>query len=304
MKFLELNKKLNESIKPLYNIKGNDFFLIKQAITNIKSKIILDFEEFNYVKLDAEKLKKEQVFEQIETLPMVNDHRMVVLENPNKEIVKMLNSHSFDDNSIVVVCVNAENLNVAETIDCSPMEKTDVSKYILNYLAKNKLSIEEQALDFIIEATGGSLTNIVNELNKLVSYCCDLTTITMDIVTNLVASSDEYAIFMLTNAIDCKDFTKFQTILAQMTKSQSQGEIFSYLGKYFKRMQYVALSKNDEELSKILNIKPYAVKMARQYVAKNGVKFYINLYEKYINLDYLIKSGKITPANALYELIF
>ncbi|MBR4999158.1 MAG: hypothetical protein IKY10_04680, partial [Clostridia bacterium] len=96
----------------------------------------------------------------------------------------------------------------------------------------------------------------------------------------------------------------YQQILNQMAKSQTLNEIFSYMGKYFKRMQYVALNKNDDELGKILKIKPYAVKMSRQSVNKNGVKFYINLYEKYVNLDFKIKSGKISVSNALYELIF
>lgn len=109
---------------------------------------------------------------------------------------------------------------------------------------------------------------------------------------------------MLTNAIDNKDYTTYQKIINEMSQSSTMGEIFSYLGKYFKRMQYVALNKNDNEIAKILNLKPYAIKMSRQNVAKNGIKFYINLYEKYINLDYEIKSGKISPANALYELIF
>ena len=37
---------------------------------------------------------------------------------------------------------------------------------------------------------------------------------------------------------------------------------------------------------------------------KNLKTDYIDLYQKYIDLDYKIKSGKITATNALYELIF
>lgn len=304
MKFIELNKHLKEEIKPLYNLKGDDFFLVKQALTNIKSMLIKDLEEFNYIKLDAEKMKKEQAYEQIAALPIGNDYRLVVLDNPSQDIVKFLNKYTFEDNTTVVVCINAEHLTEGEVVDCAKMDKTDVSKYILNALAKNKLSIEETALDYLIEATSSNMTKIVNELKKITAYCIDLDTVTMDIVTNLVANSDEYAIFMLTNAIDTKNYAQYQKILNQMMKSQSQGEIFSYMGKYFKRMQYIALNKNDDELAKILNIKPYAVKMSRNHIAKNGVKFYINLYEKYINLDYKIKSGKISSLNALYELVF
>jgi DNA polymerase III delta subunit len=304
MKFIELNKQLKSKLEPIYNINGEDFFLIKQAILNLKTFLIKDFEEFNYVVLDAEKLKKEQVFEQIETLPVMNEYRMVVINNPNQEIVKMLNKYESLDLSTIIVCVNAANLIVGEVIDCSTLDKVDLTKYILNTLAKFKLSIEEQALDYLIEATSGNMFKIVNELNKITAYCMDCEIVTIEIVTNLVANSTDYAIYMLTNAIDSKNYSAYQQILNDLLKSQSQAEIFSYMGKYFKRMQYIALNKNDDELSKILGIKSYAIQMSRKSITKNGVKYYLNLYDKYVNLDYKIKSGKITPANALYELIF
>ena len=304
MKFIELNKKLKEKVEPLYNIKGEDFFLVKQAITNLKAFLIKDLEEFNFISIDAEKIKKEVVNEQILTLPFVNEYRLVVLNNPNQEVVKFLNQLDLLDLNSIIVCVNAQNLTVGEEIDCSQLDRSDISKYILNYLSKSSLSIEERALDYIIEATNSNMSHITNELNKITAYCVGLDMITMDIVLNLTSSSSEYAIYMLTNAIDAKNYTNYQKILHDLSKAQSQAEIFSYMGKYFKRMQYIALNKNDEELAKILGIKPYAIKMSRQAVNRNGVKYYLNLYEKYVNLDYKIKSGLITPTNALYELIF
>lgn len=304
MNFIELNKKLKEKIEPLYNIVGDDLFLIKQAIINIKTVTVKDFEEFNFVRLDAEKLKKEQINEQILTMPLIGDYRLIVLDNPNQEIVQFLNKFEFENINSVIVCVNANKLTVGETIDCNTLTKTDITKYILNYLSKCKLSIEEQALDYIIEATNSNMTKINNELNKIAAYCVDLNLITIDIVTNLISNTNEYAVFTLTNAIDNKDYSSYQKILKELTKSQSLNDIFAYMGKYFKRMQYIALDKRDDEISKILNIKPYAIKISRQFIVKNGVKFYINLYEKYINLDYMIKSGKISTYNALYELIF
>ncbi|MBR4998541.1 MAG: hypothetical protein IKY10_01555, partial [Clostridia bacterium] len=114
MKFIELNKNLKEEIKPLYNLKGEDFFLIKQAITNIKSATVMNFEEFNYVKLDASKMKSNEVEELVLALPIGNDYRLVVLENPSIDVVKYLNQHNFEDNTIIIVCVNAENLTKGE----------------------------------------------------------------------------------------------------------------------------------------------------------------------------------------------
>lgn len=304
MKFIELNKNLKQEVKNLYNIIGFDAFLIKQALTNIKNYLIKDFEEFDYIKLDADSIKKSEAIAQMSTLPMMNEYRLVVFVNPSAEIVKSINDFDFTDLNVVVVCVNAEKLNNAEIVDCEKLDRTDITKYILNYLSKNKLSIEERAMDYIIEATCSDMSKIVNELNKIVAYCDDSEIITIDVVLNLISNSSDYAIYMLTNAIDKKDYTSYQKILNEISKSSSMSEIFSYMGKYFKKMQYTAINKNDDEIAKILNVKPYAIKMSRQLVNKNGIKYYINLYQKYIDLDYKIKSGKITANNALYELIF
>ena len=304
MKFMELNKSLKSEIKPAYNLKGEDLFLIQTAIKNLKSTLVTDLEEFNYIKLNGEKLKSDELLSQIATLPINSEHRMIVVDCPSNEIIKFLNKYEFIDNSSVVVCINADKLENAENVDCSHIERGDISKYVLNYLKKYNISIQEQALDYIIDATGGDMSKIHNELEKLSSYACDSNIIDLDMATNLVANSTEYAIFMLTSAIDEKNLTKFQTILSSMSKSISLSDIFSYMGKYFRRMQYIAMSKNDEELAKILNIKPYAIKISRDYIRKNGINYYINLYKKYIDLDQDIKSGKITLTNAMYKLVF
>lgn len=304
MKFIELVTNLKQKIVPLYNIKGEDAFLVRQAITNIKRAVVTGLEEFNYTKLDADKMKANELNAIISTLPISSEHRLVVLNNPNAEIVKALNKYEFSDNSTVVVTVNADKLSNCEVVDCSKLDRVDIQNYILNVLNKNNLLIQEQALDYLIDATNGNMSFISTELNKLVSFAINKGTITVDMVTNLVANTTEYAVFLLTNAIDAKDYAKYQTVLNELNKTNTANELFSYMGKYFRRMQYICLNKNDDELAKILNIKPYAIKMSRQAISKNGVNYYINLYQKYIELDYKIKSGKIAATNALYELIF
>lgn len=304
MKFIDFSKSLKNEISTLYNAKGDDSFLIKQAILNLKSATIKDFEEFNYQKVNAEKIKVEELNAILSTLPMVNDYRLVVLMNPNADAVKFINKFDFTDTGIVLLCVNAEKLENAIEIDCNNFALEDVKKYILNQLSKVNISIHEQALDYLIEACNGKMEKVTIELQKLISYAIDKQEIDMTDVTNLVSNSTEYVIYMLTNAIDEKNYSKYQKILHKMSKNTTMAEIFSYLGKHLRRMQYLSLNKNDVEMEKVLSIKPYAIKVARKNLAQNGIKYYINLYQKYIDLDYKIKSGKISAHNALYELVF
>lgn len=303
MKFIELNKALKENVEHLYSLVGDDQFLLAQAVTLIKNATIKQFEELNFVKIDNAKLSKSEFVAQLETLPMGNDYRLIVLENAPTEICNLLNKYEFSDGQVVVV--KNGKLSAGVQVDCAKLDRVDISKYILNYFTKRGLKIEERALDYIIDATGGNMASIVNELNKLASYAGeDEGTISIDIATNLVANSIEYVSFMLTNAIDNKSYKEYQNIINIMTKTQTAGDIFASLGRYFRRMQYIAINKDDNKLSSILGIKTYAIKMSRQNIAKNGTKFYINLYQKYVELDYQIKSGKISADNALYQLVF
>ena len=169
MKFIELNKKLKEKVENVYNIVGSDVFLIKQAITNLKNALVKDLEEFNYTKLDADKMKSEEADATISMLPIGNDYRLVVFNQPSADVVKLINKYNFEDLSTVLVCINADKLQVGEKIDCEQLDKSDITKYILNYLSKFKLSIQEQALDYIIDSTNGNMSKIVNELNKICS---------------------------------------------------------------------------------------------------------------------------------------
>lgn len=306
MKFIDLNKNLKNRIENVYKIIGDDSFLIRQTIINLKKFLIKEFEEFNYIKLDADKMKVDEIEANLLTIPISNNYRLVVIENPNSEICKFINNFDFTDSSTVLLAINADKISVGEVVDCNKLDRKDISNYILNYLGKLHLSIHEQALDYLIDACSSDMAKINNELNKIGSYALgeNIQVIDLNIVTNMVSYSSEYVIYMLTNAIDNKDYTSYQTIINQMNKSQSAAEIFSYMGKYFRRMQYISIDKNDDELIKILNLKPYAIKISRQNIAKNGVKYYINLYQKYVDLDYKIKSGEISAKNALYELVF
>ena len=302
MKFIELNKSLKNEIKHLYVLTGDDVFLLNSAVNLIKTATINNLEEFNFAKLDGTAITKSEFAAQLETLPIGNDYRMIVVDAPSNEVCLYLQKYQFEDFQVVVV-KNAK-LNAGEQVDCTKLDRADICKYIINFLTKRQMTIEEQALDYIIDATGGNMSKINNELLKIVSYLQWQTVVSINVATNLIANSSEYVSYMLTNAIDTKSYTDYQKILNTMSKSQTAGDIFAFLGKYFKRMQYIALNKDDAKLSSILAIKPYAIKMSRQNIAKNGTKFYISLYQKYVDLDYKIKSGKISAENALYELVF
>ncbi|MFQ6724587.1 MAG: DNA polymerase III subunit delta, partial [Clostridia bacterium] len=298
MKFLQLKKSLNEP-KLIYSITGDDEFLVSQALRILKEGLVTCFDEFNYLKVDMDNTLTKDYANLLNTMAFGDSYRVVVFATPNAEQVKEINKLTKDLGRVVVVCVQPDSkVENAEIVDCNHLDRTDLTKWVNNYLAKSNTKIEKGAFDYIIDLSGGDLAYLNTELPKLVSYAGDKT-ITRDDVDLIFTKNKNYFVYHLSNAIDLKDKKAQFDILNTLTLSQSVGEIYTFLGPYFRRMFYCAISKDsDENLASILKVKPYAISKARQMVAKNKPTYYIDLYNKYINLDFSIKSGDITPQNA------
>lgn len=303
MKFLELKKSL-ESPKSIYSIVGDDEFLVSQAIRVIKEGLVTCFDEFNYLKVDMDNTQTKDYANLLNTMAFGDSFRVVVFTSPSAEQVKAINKLTNDLDRVVVVCVQPESkVDNAEIVDCNHLDKADLIKWLNGFLFKSHAKIQKNAFDYILDLSGGDLAYLNSELPKLVAFAGDKT-ISYEDVDITFTKNKNYFIYHLSNAIDLKDKKAQFDILNTLTLSQSIGEIYTFLGPYFRRMFYCAIDKgSDENLASILKVKPYAIAKARQMVSKNKPTYYIDLYNKYINLDYSIKSGDITPQNAMYELL-
>ena len=303
MKFLELKKSL-ESPKSIYSIVGDDEFLVSQAIRVIKEGLVTCFDEFNYLKVDMDSTQTKDYANLLNTMAFGDSFRVVVFTSPSAEQVKAINKLTNGLDRVVVVCVQPEGkVDNAEVVDCNHLDKADLIKWLNGFLFKSHAKIQKNAFDYILDLSGGDLAYLNSELPKLVAFAGDKT-ISYEDVDITFTKNKNYFVYHLSNAIDTKDKKAQFDILNTLTLSQNIGEIFIFLGAYFRRMFYCAIDKgSDENLASTLKVKPYAISKARQMITKNKPTYYIDLYNKYINLDYSIKSGDITPQNAMYELL-
>lgn len=304
MKFLQLKKSLDEP-KDIYSIVGDDEFLVSQAVRIIKEKLVTCFDEFNYIKVDMDNTPTREYVNILSTMAFGDSHRVIVFSLPNAEQVKAINTLIKQGlNGAVIVCIQpATKVDNAEIVDCNHLDRVDLAKWVNNYLAKANVKIEKGAFDYIIDLSNGDMAYLNSELPKLIAYSGDKT-INKEDVDLTFTKNKNYFVYHLSNAIDLRDKKAQFDILNTLTLNQTVGEVFMFLGSYFRRMFYCSISKDsDDELATMLKTKPYAISKARQYVTKNKPKYYIDLYDKYINLDFSIKSGDITPQNAIYELL-
>lgn len=304
MKFVDLKSNLQKEIKNLYVVGGNDSFLINQAIEIFKDKLVDALEEFNFQKVDASTLTDNDFVNLFATLPICSQYKLIVLENVSQNNTKAIDNFFKQPFYNVVVVIKSYLYKQGEQVDCDYLDRKDLAKWIENYLKKYDLSIDATAINYILEISNSDLGYISNELVKVVGYLDKGSKVSVEDIKLLFTKNESYFVYNLTATIDSKDKKKAFLILNSLQEDNNVGDIFTFMGSYFRKMFYVAVNTGrNEELATILKTKPYAIQKARDSINKNGKSFYINLYEKYTNLDYEIKSGKITPLNAIYSLI-
>ncbi len=303
MKFELLKQSLKKSIEHSYKLVGDDNFLISKSIELIKSQAVDCFEEFNVQVID-EQISLNQLQFSLETLPMMAKRRFLIFKYLENSYLKLLND-AIKYEHIVKVFVNPTISVDGVLVECSDVSNELCQKFILNEIAKFDISIEKNAIDTILKLTNNKLGVIKQECDKLISYARTKKTITTDDVKNIVIPSEEYYVYTLSNKIDEKDLENMSSVLNVLLKSMDAINIFKFLGSYFRRMFLMCLTNNDNEIISIFkNLKSFAIKKARHYILLNGKNFYINRYIKFVDLDFMIVSGKISAINALYEILF
>lgn len=305
MKYNDLKTNLNKEVKNLYLISGNDEYLISQAIQTLKSTLVQDFEEFNYSRLDASEIKPQDYKNILITLPFGAGYRLLVLDNITSVGAKQIQAFAKEPfYNVVVALVKPSEKLTGEEINCDHLDSFELKKWLNKYFDNHNLTAEPKVLDYIIECTNSDLGYINNELTKLINYCEVGEKVSLDTIKLLFTKNESYFVYNLTTALDNKDTASFVRILNSLQENVSVSDIFTFMGPHFRKMFYCAVNtQNNEELATILKTKPYAIQKARENVNKNGKNFYVTLYQKFVQLDGDIKSGKISAKNAIYSLI-
>jgi DNA polymerase-3 subunit delta len=144
------------------------------------------------------------------------------------------------------------------------------------------------------------------DIDKLVAFVGDKIEITVEDIKTLVNQSLEYKIFELTDALSKKDSNKVFAIIEDMKgKKEEYKTLPALIYSHFRRLFMIAINKSatNYELSQMLGIKEFAVKMSQNQVglfSKSSLKKINDLCSK---LDFDLKQSNISIDNYINVLI-
>jgi DNA polymerase-3 subunit delta len=316
---VKLNKVI-ELAQNLYLVWGSDAFLIKNATEKILENNNIDKPDVEFY--DLEETSLTEALEHAMTIPFFVDKKAVLLANacflgglkPQKDVVhplEQLEAYLIDPNPTTVMIIQApyekldRSLKVfklltqrAEVIDCSPDNNADVFQEVKDALEKEQMRIDANALQMFVGRIGPNRLLLESELNKLIAYAYGSTTITAEMIKEIVYRNPDDHIYLLVNAVIAMDTQMLMQIYKELLSANvDEMWIIKAICSKFQEILYTKelLKQNfkQEDIMKYFQVNKgrayYIMKNARE-VADDRLLFYLDQLD---GLDTKIKTGQI-----------
>ena len=174
-------------------------YLYDIALNSIKNDYLnKDFVGLNFTKLDFEKLDKASFVNAIETLPFMDDKKVVLIEDLalDKDRIKKYSKQldiiegsfsDFNEKTSLILTFSGDKvfktgkfakklLKIAKTYEIDRLDRRQFNNFIIKYFAKNKVNLDLTKADFISSRLSYlekdsrvNLFDVENELNKLLN---------------------------------------------------------------------------------------------------------------------------------------
>lgn len=307
MNILNLTQALNTKIQPFYIINGDDSYYKKLALNQFKRLVDGFTADFN-ITYCASSCSVEELIIAISTPPFMSDYRLVVWQADGKKIdkdktkkleVKLKDWLKDPCPNVVLLAINEVDcfkafFKLAELVDCSRQDTSVLLSYVSNLVNKKGYSIDNALIKEIVIRCNNDMATINGELEKLFFYC-DNKNITTQAVEAVVINNVEQDVFKLTDSIANGNSGAAYLLLDNLLlKGEQPQKILALITSQYRRMFVAKISSdNDATLATQLNIKPYAVSIARKTAAKYKPMQLKRLVDKLQLIEYQAKSGLI-----------
>ena len=317
MKFENLKSSLKEGIYPIYLLEGEEDFFRDKAVELILQASITE-PELNFVAYDGSYFAKstDALISLLSSCPFMSEKRAILLREwyPSStdfkdKTLKQYFDNPFDTSVLIVSntkkCEALKKASSVTVVDCQRGDIDLISKIVRSKCTKEGLIISTSTCKLIAEFCLYDMTRIMGEVDKLIAYKTGQTDISEDDVNLMVTKTNDYKIYEMVSFIANKSYADAYRIMKELNSTSDKQMLFASLYYHFRRMFFVVMSNaNDDELSQILGVKPFAVTMARRQAKSFSPKRLKKIMDKLSACEQGFKSGDITFDGAFYEGLF
>jgi len=309
MKFAELKKHISLGrFFPAYLITGEDDFLLQLASKQFKG-IVKNMPELD-LSVFTEKTDIVAIVEALNSLPFLNDKK-IVLCNELEGDATVLEKYLASPNPQTILIVVSKKLpDILKKIipqftivDCNKLEQEHIARWVAMQLKETNSSIQNNALNLLVEYCSGSLTRIDTEIKKLSFYRAN-EIITKDCVLEMVEPNLDFQIFELSDAVANKQVDRVSKVLTKFfDENAAPIMLLGVLYSHFRRLLYCSINANDTELAKKFGVKDFAITKANQAAKVIGARRLKSICDNFAIIDLKIKTSEYSDKLGLMAFI-
>ncbi len=199
-------------------------------------------------------------------------------------------------------------------VELARVEEGEAVRWLTDYCSTQKVKIDADAARELVDALGGDMMMISNELEKLMLYVGEKRLITLGNVETMVLAAKQRSLYELTDAISAKDRVRALEMLdAILTTGEGDEAAIGHLymlAKTFRQM-LVILERNVRDQRMLwaalwqgFRVPPFAaddiIKQARRYKSKRELTRAIRLVAK---TDLALRSNPVSKRMTLEKLV-
>lgn len=318
-----------DDIAPVYLFMGPEALVKREALEALRKKLLPPgLEALNDATLEG--ISARELTDACETMPMMCDRRVVTvrdwapllpgkakneeadaewmqkwLENPPQTCALVFYMRGEMDGRKKMAALLKKK---AAVVDFQLLTDSELSRWCARRLKPLGKKLTPQALNTLTYMAGRELTRLAGELDKLADYAGEREEITDADVRAIVPASLEYNVFELLNSLLAGDMKKGQqTVNSLLQGGQNPVGILAMLTRQVRQLEHMKCALDAgtpvQTVQQQLNMHPYAAKQTARQCAKLSADWLTALYEKCVDADYAVKSGRLRDRDALDALV-
>lgn len=327
--FQQLKQDLkNKSLGQCYIFWGEETYLLRHYCQQMKKKLVDSMtEEFNFHHFDQEHFAMEDLVTSVENLPMMAERTMVQVDDvdffklPEAQrdqlaslledlpeyccLVFTFETVAYKPDKRLKKLYDAVERR-ARVVEFAKQNQRELTTWITRHFLSYQKSISPELCAYLIEITGGTMTALGGEIEKIASYC----------VGNVVRKSDidavtepvlDAVVFQMTDAIGAGDYGLAMEKLRDLFRMQQEPlNILGAVGSQLRRISTARTlmdgGRNADDLRRLTGLGDYPARKTMSIARNFSGKFCAKAAELVLQADWKMKTS-YDDSQRLLELL-
>lgn len=318
----------NKNLGRLYFFHGEETFLLHHYLGQIKKQLLAPLtESFNFHRLDNETFDIRSFADAVENLPMMAENTLVQVDDidlfklAEADRTKMTEILSDIPDYCTVIFTyltvawkpdkrlkklwEAVDKN-GNVVEFAKQDQRDLVAWITRHFAARSKRISNDLCVYLIDITGGTMTALAGEIDKICAYsgADEIRKSDIDAVTEPVLDA---VVFQMTDLLSAGRYDQALNKLQQLLKMQQEPlAILGAVGGHFRRLgaarTLLDRGKSAYDLQKLYGIPDYPARKTMEAARRFSTDFCRKAAQLVLETDYRMKTS-FDDSQRLLELL-